>query len=122
MILLQNTGISSKNLSFRQFIWLFILLTYLLTPWSRVLLEELICFKLVKKFPAFTSVPVPVLRPIDQVHTTTYPFLEIHLNIILLSASRCHKWSISRLFLFTYEGLSFFYVRYEIQNSPSLTL
>jgi hypothetical protein len=31
-------------------IWL---LTYLLTPWSRVLLEKLTSFQLVKKFPAF---------------------------------------------------------------------
>jgi len=29
-----------------------ILRTYLLTPWSRVLLEKLIGFQLVKKFPA----------------------------------------------------------------------
>jgi hypothetical protein len=29
------------------------LLTYLLTPWSRVLLEKLPGFQLVKKFPAF---------------------------------------------------------------------
>jgi len=29
------------------------LLTYLLTPWSRVLLEKLTVFQLVKKFPAF---------------------------------------------------------------------
>jgi hypothetical protein len=29
------------------------LLTYLLTPWSRVLLEKLTGFQLVKKFPAF---------------------------------------------------------------------
>ena len=28
-------------------------LTYLLTPWSRVLLENLACFQLVKNFPAF---------------------------------------------------------------------
>jgi len=27
--------------------------TYLLTPWSRVLLEKLTGFQLVKKFPAF---------------------------------------------------------------------
>jgi len=30
-----------------------ILLTYLLTPWSRVLLEKLTSLQLVKKFPAF---------------------------------------------------------------------
>jgi hypothetical protein len=29
------------------------LLTYLLTPWSRVLLEKLAGFQLVKKFPHF---------------------------------------------------------------------
>jgi len=29
------------------------LLTYLLTPWRRVLLEKLTSFHLVKKFPAF---------------------------------------------------------------------
>jgi hypothetical protein len=29
------------------------LITYFLTPWSRVLLEKLTCLKLVKKFPAF---------------------------------------------------------------------
>ena len=29
------------------------LLTYLLTPWDRVLLEKLTGFQLVKKFPAF---------------------------------------------------------------------
>ena len=29
------------------------LLTYLLTPWRRVLLEKLTCLQLVKKFPAF---------------------------------------------------------------------
>ena len=31
-------------------------LTYLLTPWSRVLLEKLICSQLVKKFPAFFGI------------------------------------------------------------------
>jgi hypothetical protein len=30
-----------------------LLLPYLLTPWSRVLLEKLTCLQLVKKFPAF---------------------------------------------------------------------
>ena len=32
---------------------IYYLLTYLLTPWSRVLLEKLTGFQLVKKFPAF---------------------------------------------------------------------
>ena len=33
------------------------LLTYLLTPWCRVLLEKLIGLQLVKKFPAFHGTP-----------------------------------------------------------------
>jgi hypothetical protein len=33
--------------------WYILLLTYLLTPWSRVFLEKLTSFHLVKKFPAF---------------------------------------------------------------------
>jgi len=34
-------------------LWLTYLLTYLLTPWSRVLLEELTGSQLVKKFPTY---------------------------------------------------------------------
>jgi len=32
------------------------LITYLLTQWSTVLLEKLICSQLVKKFPAFLGI------------------------------------------------------------------
>jgi len=35
------------------FVWCSYLLTYLLTPWSRVLLEKLTGLHLVKKFPTF---------------------------------------------------------------------
>jgi len=31
-------------------------ITYLFTPWSIVFLEKLICFQLVKKFPAFYGI------------------------------------------------------------------
>ena len=37
--------------------WLYYLLTYLLTPWSRVLLEKLTGLQLVKRFPAFYETP-----------------------------------------------------------------
>ena len=40
-----NQGIEQKYILY--------LLIYLLTPWSRVLLEKLVSLQLVKKFPAF---------------------------------------------------------------------
>ena len=79
-------------------------LTYLLTPWSRVLLEKLTGFQLVKKFPifywtrrfiiAFTSVHNLSLywaSSIQSIPPTPY-FLKIHLNIILPSTPGSPKW------------------------------
>ena len=63
------------------------ILTYLLTPWCRVLLEKLTGFQLVKKFPAFYGTPkvhyrshkcpppVPILNKINSIHTLI-PFPE----------------------------------------------
>ena len=70
-----------------------IILTYLLTPWCRVLLEKLTGLQLVKKFPAFhgTRKFITALTSVrrlsipDQphpVHIPTFRLLDIHPNII----------------------------------------
>ena len=83
------------------------LLTYLLTPWSRVLLEKLIDFQLVKKFhtfcgtwrfiTAFTSARHLFLSWASSIqsippHPTS---LKIHLNTILPFMPGSVKWSLS---------------------------
>ena len=91
-----------------QFINIPIFLTSLLTPWSRVLLEKLTGFQLVKKFPAFygtwrfittfTSARHLSLSWASPVHTPTSNLPEIHLNIILPSMPGSPKWSLSLRF------------------------
>ena len=80
-------------------------LTYLLTPWSSVLLENLTGFQLVKKFPAFYGArihkcppPIPILSLLDPIHTPTSHSLEIRLNIILPFTPGSPKWSLSLRF------------------------
>jgi hypothetical protein len=73
--------------------------TYLLTPWSTVLLEKLTGLQLVKKFPTFfgnrrfTNAPPPVsiLSHLNPVHTPTSRFLKICLHIILPSTPGSSK-------------------------------
>ena len=75
-------------------------LTYLLTPWCRVLLEKLTGLQLIEKFPAFLwnpkfhyrthkrPPPFPVLGQPNPVHIPTSYLLEIHPNIIQPSETR----------------------------------
>ena len=73
--------------------------TYLLSPWSRVLLEKLTGFATNQEIPRILwnpkvhyrthkrPPPVPILSQLHPVPTTPPNFLKIHLNIILPSTS-----------------------------------
>ena len=84
--------------------------TYLLTSWSRVLLEKLTGFAANQEIPRILWNPkvhyhthkrppsVPILSQLHPFPTTLSHFLKVHLNIILSSTSWSSKWSLSLRF------------------------
>ena len=86
------------------------LLTYLLTPWCRVLLEQLTGMQLIKKFPAISRnskvhyrthkrpPPVSILGQPNTFHIPTSHLLQIRPNIIHPSKPRSPQRSLSLRF------------------------
>jgi hypothetical protein len=99
---------------------------YLLSPWSRALLEKLTGSQLVKKLLAFygnrkliAAFKKPAICPCSEPdQSSPCPpnyFLKIHLNIILLSTPGFSKWSLSLRFL--HQTLYKYLSQYELHIS-----
>jgi len=88
--------------------WIWVHSTYLLTPWSTVLLEKLTGPQLLKKFPtfygsrrfitAFTCVHHLSLSSARSIKPILPSHLKIHLNIILPTMPGSHRWSLTLRF------------------------
>jgi len=92
------------------------LLTYLLTPWCRILLEQLTGFAASQEIPRISRnpkvhyrthkrpPPVSILDLLNTVHIPTSHLLEIHPNIIHSSTPSSPQWSLSlRMYMTLYK-------------------
>ena len=102
-----NWGVLYEDSQLKQLTYL---LTYLLTPWCRVLLEKLTWFAASQEIPRISRnpkvhyrthklpPPVPILGQPNPVHIPTSHLLEIHPNITHPSMPRSPQWSLSLRF------------------------
>jgi hypothetical protein len=86
------------------------ILTYLVTPWSKIFLEKLTGSAASQDIPGILwnpkvhyrthkcPPPLPILSQLHPVPTTPSHSLNIHLNIILPSMSGSPQWSLSLRF------------------------
>jgi hypothetical protein len=103
--------------------------TYLVTPWSRVLLEKLTGLQLLKKFPVFyrtqrffAALTKPATGPYPEPdQSSPWPpthFLEVHRNIILLFAPGSSKWPLSLMFPHKKPCVNISFPPYELHAPP----
>jgi hypothetical protein len=145
---------NARAFFFKQFLYLCLPhtsereITYLLTPWSRVLLEKLIVSSVSQEIPRILWNPkvhyrthkcppsIPTVEQINPFHASKSHFLKINLNIILSFISVSFRWSLFLRFPYqnpVYTSLhacymprpshsSWFYHLNNIENIPWLPL
>jgi hypothetical protein len=101
---LSSLHCESVHIIYSSFIEGAYLLTYLLTPWGRILFEKLIVTQLVKKYPAVLRTPKvhhhvhksppldPILRQLNPVRPIDPYLTKVHLNVILPPTPNINKY------------------------------